>query len=83
MSNRREVFWKYTLKDIKVQLKLYLGEKQSEAIQTYESLILVAGQIFGDGKKGKSRPQKGDRDTAQTKGEIAAKMKEIFGSHGR
>lgn len=70
------MFWKYTLNDIRVKLRLYLGEKQSEAVQNYESLALVASEIFG-GKKG-ARPQ-GDRKVAQTEAEIMAGMKDIFG----
>lgn len=68
------------MNDIKVKLKLYLGEKQSDAVQTYESLILVAGQLFGDKKKAKApRAEDPDKEVVSTKGEIAAKMKEIFG----
>lgn len=78
-SNQREVFWKYTLNDIRVRLKLYLGEKQSEALQTYESLVLVAGQLFGDGKKSKSKASSENEEVVSTKEGIAAKMKELFG----
>lgn len=78
-SNRREVFWKYTLNDIKVRLKLYLGEKQSEALQTYESLVLVASQLFGDSKKKPKAKNSDSHETVSTKAGIEAKMKEIFG----
>lgn len=64
------------MNDIKVKLRLYLGEKHSEAVQTYESLALIAGEIFG-GKKNK--PSGGNKKVAQTEAEIMAGMQEIFG----
>lgn len=70
------MFWKYTLNDIRVKLRLYLGEKQSEAVQNYESLALIASEIFG-GKKGTT--PKGGLKVAQTEAEIMAGMKDIFG----
>lgn len=81
-SNLSEVFWQYTLYDIKMSLKLYLGQEQSRAVQYYESLLEVAGHIFGSEKSGSSKPRVApeDQKTASTKKEIMAGMTEIFGS---
>lgn len=75
-SNLSEVYWKYTLVDIKMKLKLYLGQQQSIAVQYYESLMLVAGQIFGDSK---SSPPPASKKVAKTKSEIQTGFAEIFG----
>ncbi len=77
-SKCSEVFWQYTLEDIKVSLGLYLGQKQSEAVQNYESLLLVAGKLFGEEDKGRKAPPKNQK-VAKTKAEIMAGMTEIFG----
>tara|TARA_R110002074_G_scaffold399908_1_gene594104 strand:+ start:661 stop:939 length:279 start_codon:yes stop_codon:yes gene_type:complete len=77
-SNLSEVFWQYTLEDIKMSLRLYLGERQSEAVQYYESLLLVAGKLFGSEDKGSRAPPENTK-VASTKAEIMAGMTEIFG----
>lgn len=80
-SNLSEVFWLYTLADIKMSLKLYLGQEQSRAVQYYESLLEVAGHIFGSKKSsgGTQSVSTENRKTASTTKEIMAGMTEIFG----
>lgn len=58
---------------------MYLGLKQSEAVQYYESLALIAGEVFGDGKKKKTQVSAEHRKVASTKAEIIAGMQEMFG----
>lgn len=57
-------------------MRLYLGEKQAEAIQGYQNLTLVAGQIFGSEKKGKPGDVKAEEP--QTAEELQAAFSSIF-----
>ena len=59
-------------------LRLYLGERQSEAVQNYESLLLVAGKLFSSEEKAKTAPPENVK-VASTKNEIMSGMAEIFG----
>lgn len=62
-----------------MRLRLYLGEKHAEAVQFYETIGLVVGKMFGGKKTSGSPPPD---QTHQTKDEIVAGMKRIFGKNG-
>lgn len=72
------MFWQYTPEDITLRLRVYLGEKQAEAVQNFESLALIAGRIFGSNKN----KSKGSEQLVSTKEGMKAAAKELF-SNGR
>lgn len=74
-SELEPLFWRYTHQDLTTRLRLFLGEKQAEAIQAYQSLALVAGQIFGSEKKG-SKPE---AEVPQTAAELQVAFNAVFG----
>lgn len=72
-SSVNKIYWKYTRSDIKVKLRLYLGQKQAEAVQQYENLALIANQLFGDGKK------HSENVVPKTEAEMVAAFGAVFG----
>lgn len=60
-----------------MRLRLYLSERQANAVQFYESMALILAQAFGGKKEGNtSNP---NAKVAKTKAEIMAGMQEHFG----
>lgn len=46
-SQLPRMYWQYSLNDIKVKLKLYLGRQQALIMQQYDTLALLINQAFG------------------------------------
>jgi len=73
-SNILQVYWKNTLNDIKVKLRLYLGQRQAEIVQDLQNMSIVASRLFGGEKS-----DKGDAIKPQTKAEMENAFKSVFG----
>jgi hypothetical protein len=46
-----EVYWKYTLNDIRVATRLYLGRQQALIVQDFDTMAILLSQAFGSKKK--------------------------------
>lgn len=77
-SNLPEVYWKFTRNDLKVKLRLYLGERQAQILQNYQSLGLVVSQALG-GSKGKQDKFHTDAEVPRTKEEMLQAFKSVLG----
>lgn len=73
-SDLPEIYWRCTLNDIKVKLRLYLGKHQALIVQEYQTFALLLTQAFGGGGK------KNDHNTIrpQSKGELEAAFGSVF-----
>lgn len=69
------LFWRFTRNDLSVKLRLYLGQKQAEAIQDFQNISLVASQLFG----GKKKEEAKDVEVPQTEGEMLSAFANVFG----
>jgi len=75
-SELDEIYWRCTVKDIKVKMRLYLGRHQALIVQDFQNLATIVSQAFG-GKKSSAdnavKPQSAD--------ELKAAFGSVFG-HG-
>lgn len=71
-SDIQQVYWKSTLNDLKVKLRLYLGNKQAEIVQNFQTLSTVVSLAFGKGKK------KEKTEMPQTKEQMEAAFNSVF-----
>lgn len=72
-SSLPEVYWRFTRNDLKVKLRLFLGERQARILQDYQNLALVASQALGGSKKGDT-----DSEIPKTKEQIQAAFRSVF-----
>lgn len=72
-SELDQIYWRFTLNDIKVKLRLHLGHQQALVIQEYQTIAMIVGQAFG-GKKNKSNVVK-----PETAEELNAAFGSVFG----
>ena len=73
-SELRKLYWKYTLNDIKVRLKLYLGREQALILQSYDTMALLINQAFGGTSTKEASPPK-----EQAAGTLAEMTKSFAG----
>lgn len=73
-SEVREVYWKCTLNDLKVKLRLYLGEKQASIVQDFQTLAKIVSEAFGSGKKDEKV------EVPQTEAQMKAAFNSVFGA---
>jgi hypothetical protein len=66
------VFWDVTLNDIKVKVKLYIGQQQAQIVQQFQTLEKVVSLAFGPGEKEKPKE-------VQSKDELKTKFSAVFG----
>lgn len=79
-SNIEQIYWSYTLRDIKVKLRLYLSERQATHVQNYQTLAKVVSQALGGGKTGKEgTPDLSDVEVPTTKEGLQAAFNSVFG----
>lgn len=81
-SDIKQVYWKFTLNDLRVKMRLYLGEKQAGIVQNYQSLSLVVSQAMGGKSKSsasRANPSNEEALVPQTKNELLASFKGVFG----
>lgn len=78
-SNLQKVYWKFTRNDIRVKLRLYLGERQAHILQDYQSLALIVSQALGGSKAKGGRSSSEDKEVPRTKQEMEAAFKSVFG----
>lgn len=71
-----EVYWKYTLNDIRVATRLHLGRQQALIVQDFDTMATLLSQAFG-GKKGKKKG--GQMAKAKSKAEMQNALKGLFG----
>lgn len=76
-SDLQKVFWKITRNDLKVKLRLYLGERYAQALQDYQTLAIVASNALGGGKK--STNDFSEEDIPKTRLEAEMAFKSVFG----
>jgi len=50
-SELSQIYWRYTLNDIKVKLRLYVGHTQASIVQDFQTMAIIVSQAFGGGKK--------------------------------
>jgi hypothetical protein len=53
-SELDQIYWRFTLNDIKVKLRLHLGHQQALIVQEFQTIALIVGQAFGS-KKNKAK----------------------------
>lgn len=70
-----EVYWKYTLNDIRVAIRLHLGRQQALIVQDFDTMATLLSQAFG-GKKSKKG---GAKKVAKSKADMQQAMKGMFG----
>ena len=73
-SELDEIYWRCTLNDIKVKLRLHLSRQQALIYQDYQTLALIVGQAFGSSGKSKANVQK-----PGTVEELKAAFGSVFG----
>lgn len=73
-SNLLKVYWKVTREDIKVKLRLYLGQRHALILQDYQSMALVASNALGGGSKVQD-----EEDAPQTWAEAQMAFQSVFG----
>lgn len=76
-SNLPELYWKYTLNDFKVKLRLHLSCRQAEIVQEYQTLSLIVSGAFGGTSK--SNEPSDDVKVPQTENEMIAAFNNMFG----
>ena len=52
-SDLIEIYWRCSIKDIRVKLRLYLGHQQALIVQNFQSMATIVSQAFGGKKKDK------------------------------
>lgn len=72
-SDLDQIYWRCTLNDIKVKLRLYLSSRQAAFVQDYQTIALIVGQAFG------SKKNKVDAVKPQTAEELKAAFGSVFG----
>lgn len=76
-SDIRQVYWKCTRNDLKVKLRLYLGQQQAHIVQSHEVLATVVSQAFGGGKSRKAPED--EAPAPKTQVEMHNAFKDVFG----
>ena len=71
-SDLDQIYWRCTLNDIKVKLRLYLGSRQASFYQDFQTIAMIVSQAFGGKKKDVAKPQTVD--------ELKSAFGSIFGS---
>lgn len=71
-SDLDEIYWRCTLKDIRVKLRLYLGHQQALIVQNFQSMSIIVSQAFGGKKKDKPVEPK-------SKAELELAFRSVFG----
>jgi len=71
-SETTEIYWRYTLKDIRVKLRLFMGNQQALIVQQFQTMATIVSQAFGSGKN------KSDTIKPQTKEELTAAFGSVF-----
>lgn len=71
-SEADEIYWRYTLKDIRVKLRLFLGKHQALIVQDFQTLSTIVSQAFGGKKKSNVQEPK-------TKEEFDLAFRSVFG----
>lgn len=71
-SDLDEIYWRCTLKDIRVKLRLYLGHQQALIVQYFQSMSIIVSQAFGGKKKDKPAEPK-------SKDELELAFRSVFG----
>lgn len=71
-SDLDEIYWRCTLKDIRVKLRLYLGHQQALIVQNFQSMATIVAQAFGNKKKDKPAEPK-------NKAELELAFRSVFG----
>jgi len=79
-SNLQEVYWSFTLEDLKVKLRLYVGERQASILQEFQSLSLVAAQAVGGNSKGSKSNSNHDVVVPKTAQEMQGAFMSVFGN---
>ncbi len=72
-SDIDEIYWRCSLKDIRVKLRLYLGHQQALIVQNFQSLATIVSQAFGGKKKND------DVVVPQSKDELEIAFRSVFG----
>lgn len=76
-SRLPQVYWAYTLKDLKFKLRVAAGEALASHNQTFEALAKVVTQALGGGtSKSKSPP---DATEVQSKDQMLRAFNSVFG----
>ncbi|MDB2579626.1 hypothetical protein N9Y00_11510 [Tateyamaria sp.] len=75
-SELNRLFWRFTRNDLSIKIRLYLGQKQAEALQDFQNIALVASQLFG----GKKNEEAKKVETPQTEGEMLSAFANVFGN---
>jgi len=76
-SDIRQVYWQYTQNDLRVRIRLYLGQRQAGIVQSYQTLAKVAGDLFSDNKRPSA--DTGNADIPKTRDEAIAQFSSVFG----
>lgn len=76
-SSIQEVYWKFSRNDFKVRLRLYVGERQAEVVQNYQTMGMILSQAFS--AKSGSDTSSGEDVVPQNKAEMTAAFKGVFG----
>ena len=71
-SELNQIYWRCTLNDIRVKLRLYIGHEQSLIFQQYQTMALILSQAFGGEKKNK------DVVKPATKDELEMAFRSVF-----
>jgi hypothetical protein len=69
------LYWQYSLADIRVKLKLHLGQQQALIMQQYDTMALLLNQAFGNG--GGAQTSKSPTTTERSAGTLD-EMKAAF-----
>ena len=72
-SDLTQIYWRCTLNDIRVKLRLYIGYEQSLIFQQYQTMALILSQAFGGEKKKQVHEPK-------TKDELEMAFRSVFAS---
>lgn len=71
-SELNTIYWRNTLKDIRVRLRLHMGQQQALIIQNFQTLATIVSQAFGAKKEKKAVEP-------QTQAELEASFRSVFG----
>ena len=53
-SELDQIYWRFTLNDIKMKLRLHMGHHQALIVQEFQTIASIVGQAFG-GKSNKAK----------------------------
>lgn len=78
-SRLRKVYAKYSMGDVRMTLRLFLGNKVHTFTQDYQTMAMLLSQVFGSGE-GSAEPARKVPEPVKTLAEFEHSFKKVFGA---